>query len=121
MAATPERAQPPSSIRVGPFDYRVHVGGPEWDLAAAREGEDLRGETDHRALRIVVCPGMHPARTRNTVMHEALHAAFAVSGQPLDDMKDLDPEENAVRVLTAPLLGVLRDNPGLVAYLTEEG
>lgn len=55
---------------------------------------------------------------RDTLMHEAMHAIFNMTG--LDSIfSDVDAEDYVSR-LTPAILTLLRDNPGLVEYLTEK-
>lgn len=106
----------PKSIRVGPLTYTVEVmpkglKGGEW------------GMTHHTKLRIRL-DGRHPqANLRATLLHEVLHAARYVTGAHLEEFakhysKRYDLEERVITTLEHPLLGILRDNPDLVAFLT---
>lgn len=52
---------------------------------------------------------------RDTVLHEVCHAIIDLQ----DLITDEDDKERITAALVPVLLGVLRDNPGLVAYLQE--
>lgn len=109
----------PKRVKVGPFRYSVAVGGVEWDQARlASNDPDLVGHADHATLTIAMRPGLVPGAEREVLLHEILHACSNAAGQPLECMSHEEAEENAVRVLAPPLLGVLRDNPAVIAYLT---
>lgn len=107
----------PASVKVGPFDYSVVVGGKAWDEARLKENDaDLIGHHSPSTLTISMQPGLVAGAQREVMLHEVMHACFNAVGQPLKD----DDEEDAVRALACGLLAVLRDNPPLVAYLLDE-
>jgi Zn-dependent peptidase ImmA (M78 family) len=58
---------------------------------------------------IQIKSGMSKSAEQNTVLHEVMHAIL--------QEYELDSEE-LVRVVTPALLGLLKDNPALVDYLT---
>ena len=128
---TPKRILPPATVAVGPFSYDLGIDPVKVSNKAVELGFDLLGYTDNTAQDISVAPGMGPLLERETVLHEVLHAVFAVTGsreliihdgQEEHPKKD-DPyglEERVIRALCTTLFGVLRDNPDLVAYLTSE-
>ena len=108
----------PRSLRIGAFTYEVvwpkHVldvnqyGQPDATL------ETLSARADHFELRIsVATAGARPVQ-RKSLLHEVIHACNWISGHD-----DTSSEEQFVRALAFPLLDVLRDNPELVAFLTE--
>lgn len=101
----------PTRVQIGPHAYAITLDD---ELA----GDDF-GRTDVKRLRIHVGTGQAPSQERDTVLHEVLHAALSTSGASND--LEYDDEERLVSTLTATLLGVLRINPGLVAYLTADG
>lgn len=65
-----------------------------------------------------------PHRERTTMLHEVLHAVIRMTGQldrfVKDGTDDSHPDERTVGPMAYALLAVLRDNPHLVAYLTED-
>lgn len=69
------------------------------------------GRTMPEQQRLVVKEGMAAHQERDTLLHEVLHVIGEITGAGL--------KERHVGVLAPVLLDVLRQNPALVAYLTE--
>jgi hypothetical protein len=67
-------------------------------------------------MSIAVDPGKHEDYARATLLHEILHACIRSSDPTLDD----EHEETVVAAITGPLLSMLRDNPDVLDYLTED-
>jgi len=67
-------------------------------------------------MSIAVDPGKHEDYARATLLHEILHACIRSSDPTLDD----EHEETVVAAMTGPLLSMLRDNPDVLDYLTED-
>jgi hypothetical protein len=63
----------------------------------------------------VIEPGQEDGQKRDSLMHEALHALFAMLGL---DQEWGTKTEGYVTRLSPALLALLRDNPDLVGYLT---
>lgn len=101
----------PTSVQVGPLTYRIKP----WKNRPA-DNAQAWGMCDKKRTVILLHKGLSRQRKREVLLHEVMHACFDSSGLT---MKDNCPEEMVVNDLTFPLLGVLRDNPDLVAYLTE--
>lgn len=116
----------PKTIKAGPVTYAVTSNAADWvDVIVNKdEPRGMVGITDHQNARISIKPFVARDVERVTVMHEALHAMLGSAiGQPrLDKLgEDADAaEECLVSMLEAPLLALLRDNPDLVAYLTNK-
>jgi hypothetical protein len=105
----------PRRVKIGPHQYtiRSHKGPiPDPDDP---KGGDLVGYCDAEAGEILLSTGMSPSQTRDTLLHEILHAAFSLIGANLAH----NTEERIVRSLAPAMLALLRENPALVAYLTE--
>ena len=94
----------PRKIVTGPFTWELRWERPE--------RPDLAGETDAVNLRIKVMPGVAEDFARETLVHEVLHACFAVSGLDMGD-----DEEQIVSRLSPYLFDALRRSPGLADYL----
>lgn len=109
---------PPRAVRVGAYTYRVVVGGREFTRQETEELPDgtgfMYGRCDNPGGVIVLRDGMAHDVTADTLLHELLHACYFTVGQPLKT----ETEERAIAFVSATLLQVLRDNPGLVEYLT---
>lgn len=93
----------PSAVRVIGKTYGIaYVNG---DPLA--EGEF--GECDFDNQRISVSSTLHLEQEQDTVLHELLHAMGHETGVNL--------RESQVRPLATALLGVIKENPGLMTYL----
>ena len=109
-AAHPRR---PRRLRVGWTHW-----GVEWvdDADWPEEHDDASGlcMTRARDLRVRLQDGTHEDELREALLHELLHACVQTGGAE----EPVTSEEAAVRAAAGPLLGALRDNPRLVAWLT---
>jgi hypothetical protein len=99
----------PTSIRVGYRDYRVEM----WSAITATSSERY-AECDRVALVIRVREDLPEQFKAECVLHETLHAAYDMAG-----LESGDPEERTVSLLSNQLAAIWRDNPDLVAYLSE--
>lgn len=87
----------PKQVQVGPFLWKVDSGAKA-TLELAKSAD--YGETDLDTLTIRVRSDVHPDVARETLLHELIHAAFAVSA--LSDWPS-EQQEQVCRAL-APLL-----------------
>jgi hypothetical protein len=110
--------KPPRAIRVGPLVYTVSEDRTQLLEAVRAEQSGLLGITDHSAATITLDKRQAPCMKRDTLLHEVLHCLTQTTGIA-DELGD--NEEGVVRRLAPALLGVLRDNAKLVAYLTDKG
>lgn len=95
--------------------YAVSYDAAE-HLAREDEMSDrLYGMSDPSRALIAIRPGMAEGWTKQTLIHEILHQVFRQSG--IGGLT-ADDEESIIRHLEGGLIGVLRDNPELVAYLS---
>lgn len=101
----------PASIKVGPFVYAVK----RWKRLPA-ENAEAWGMCDRASTVILLAETTSHQKQREVLLHEVLHAIYGVTGL---HHKDGAPEELVVTDLSPTLLSVLRDNPDLVAYLTQ--
>lgn len=100
----------PQRIKVGPLTYRVKL----WKKRPADNARNW-GLCDRESCTILIHERLSRPRFREVLLHEVMHACYDTSGLTL---KDDCPEEMVVNDLSFALLGVLRDNPDLVAFLT---
>lgn len=107
----------PTSVRVGPFTYRVTSDRAEMNQRCRDETADLLGHCDRRAGVISIEPNQSPDQKRDSLLHESLHGITDLIGLAAD-MSDAE-EEQLVRRLSPAILAFLRDNPKVVAFLTE--
>ena len=98
----------PSSLRVGPFDFRIDKLSPERAM-----GKDCFGEFSscegHLALQLDMPSAVKAAET---LMHEAGHAIYSTFALAEDDK-----EERIVAAFATGWTQVIRDNPWLTEWL----
>lgn len=92
----------PTTIRIGFHDFEVV------DLDAPKT---VLGDFEFNVGRIRLDIDRPDALIAQTLLHEVLHGAWYMAQLP-DKI-----EEHAVSALSIVLAQVIRDNPGLVAYL----
>lgn len=116
----PNAARLPKHVFVGSRRYRLAHDLVALNVEAVRIGakDGLYGYADNVAMTIYLDPQSGPARSRDTVVHELLHALMDFSG--LDKTLGPDDEEEVALRLAPVLLDLLRANRKLVAYLTAE-
>lgn len=108
---------PPTTVTVGPHEYRVGRDDHSTQVCSAGDSTCV-GHTSHADLAIDLRTGLAPSFERETLLHETIHAAWYVAGLQASDVAP--HEEHVVSTLAPALLQVLRDNPGLLAYLTAD-
>lgn len=120
-----KRGRIPRKVKIGVHTWRVKTGKRQALKFKLETDESTVGYCERRTLRIGLDTSVPKQIVRESMMHEVLHAVFACCGMPLDDpMPTFDddkmqPEEFVVKLMSPVLLGVLRDNPELVAFLLE--
>lgn len=93
----------PKKLKIGYQTYKVE----SWDRATAATAGRL-GECDKLNAIIRVDDTFGPIETRNTFIHELLHACYTAGGLEVGDS-----EERIVTVLANQLCQVIQDNPEL--------
>lgn len=102
----------PALIRVGPFRYKARR------VKESDAYEESAGVCFTKQHRIEVTLGQSPLLTKERLLHEVLHALWDITFP--DPVPSWDAyEERFVKHMAPVLLGLLRDNPTLVRYLTE--
>jgi hypothetical protein len=101
-------AKRPKSVKVGPFTYLFHYTK---EIVKNAKGDDLWGQCDNEAMVIRVCPGQSNGREACTVMHESLHAMFAMACPHMEE------EERIVTQLAPVLMKFIKDNPKFMEYI----
>jgi hypothetical protein len=107
----------PTELKAGALTYRISDNRDEMLAACRNELADLLGHTDRRRCVILIEPDQADCQKRDTLLHETLHIVADLAG--LADEWGAKKEETTVSRLSPVLLQVLRDNPKLLAYLTE--
>ena|SRR3990167_1553124 len=105
----------PSIVKVGPYRYRVRT---DKDAVAEARGDSYQGFHSAPRLMLAIDPDYPRDKVAETLVHEALHAVWMVVNLPREKLEGVTAE-TVVGALAPTLLGVLRDNPALVSYLTE--
>lgn len=105
--------KPPRKIRVGCHRYDVIVDA----VGLVGEHAELRGSTVSDSLTIALDGRLPRSVQQETLLHEVLHAAWDTTGASAGPAKD--HEELVVSALAPALLGALRRNPRLVAFLLD--
>ena len=100
----------PAAVKVGPIDYAIEVLGP----LDARE-QQVYGKVIHEQQRIQIDLQHGPQRAGLALLHELLHACFAVHGVDLGKAE----EEAVVHALTTMLGGAMRDTPEAFDWILE--
>lgn len=99
----------PESIKIGPVCFAVT------DDRAYCDDHNAWGKIKYAPQKIWLDPEQAEDFYAVTLFHEVLHGVFYIAGYVGNDNN-----EEMVTRLSAPLLGVLRDNPELVAFLTQK-
>jgi hypothetical protein len=109
-----DRAAMPTSLRIGHARYAVKV-----DNDRCADG-GLFGESHSARLEIRMDVSYPHTVVADTLLHEVMHQCLAVAGASrLDEhlKEGENVEERLILAMSGPLLGALRDNPQLVAFL----
>lgn len=114
----------PVKVRISNYIYEI-----EWHEGRLDDenGHSSFGTHDPVQLKISIRADAADSVQRQTMLHELLHACWYVSpGHAIAETfsneglrKDADIEEIFVQCVEAPLLGVLTNNPRLLAWLTD--
>lgn len=99
----------PEKLKLGNHDYTIEWGYIPFDC------EFLYGRTNPRLTLMEINDGVAKSQQRDTLLHEILHAVITETHLTFDG----NAEEEIIRVVTPLLLGVLRENPGVVKWLSE--
>ncbi len=109
----------PTHVRVGPYLYTVHSDAARMSDLRNDSSEGNRvGQIYYQKLAIDIDPTLAHDRKVSALLHEVLHASWHFANFDPDNEGKIS-EEQVVSGLERILLAVLRDNPDLVAYLTD--
>jgi len=106
-----ERPSYPRTIRVGPFDWAIKP----WDPRAAGNTAAY-GMCDTGTLTILIQEGLTLQWEQHVLIHELFHAMHS-TGAVRELAFDSNLEEGTVAIFAFQMLGLMRDNPDLMAYL----
>ena len=90
----------------------IKILGKTWKVISAPSLRGSYGKTRFRECDMEIAEDQCLQQKQDTLLHEVLHACFNDLG--------LEPKEDTVCALGATLLAVLRENPQLIEYLTQE-
>lgn len=110
----------PDHITVRPHRYSLRADENALNAVRLEKRQAvITGCLDPQTGAIVLSEKVGLSYQRDTVLHEVLHAVSEHSGlrYALQDRTTPMPEEELMQHLDTGLLGVLRDNPALVAWL----
>lgn len=100
----------PKKVKVGPFWFDIIYA----DLASINRSDSV-GYTLFEKKEIYIDKNYHEDLQAETLMHELLHVIHIVAG-----IKREDDEEQVVRMASPLMYGILKENPSLVKFLTDE-
>lgn len=95
----------------GKLPQSIRILGKRWEfkLKAPKKGDF--GECQFMQGRFLINPNQSLDHMRDTAFHEPLHA--------ISEELQLNLKETQVRLLATAVLGMIRDNPGYVRFLTD--
>jgi hypothetical protein len=108
----PKVQRPPASVKVASFIYNIEIANMD---PPEGKGYYLFGATTHNIGLIQLNRRNNDMRNRVTLLHEVMHVCTMVNGNYAGQLID---EESVARNYAPCMLGILRDNPELVIYLT---
>jgi hypothetical protein len=96
----------------------LRIGGREWRFRWRRPSAmgDCCGLTHYDKGLLDVAACQTPFDSRDTALHEAMHAILAQQGRTTFGNEE---EELYVRALSTGLMGVLQDNPEFARWLIQ--
>jgi hypothetical protein len=118
----------PTQVCIGHLTYELAMDQAAAEKQSVRDSSSLAGFSSMSTQRLVLAQTnrhgepLAPGYVRDTLLHEVLHLCLRSSGcDPDGDARAgvSDIEERAVVAISGPLLGALRGNPELLAYLIE--
>jgi hypothetical protein len=118
-AAKKVPAKVPSAVTVGSQVYRIVERTPGEDGGLS----DSHAYTLNASNMICLSVELPPARKRSFLMHELLHAMIFTFSQSERNDKSENHDEwehYFIGLVQEPLVMLLRDNPDLLEYLTND-
>lgn len=98
--------QMPQTVKIGPHVYSI--------VRKSKSELSDHGECDYNTLQISIRKRLRLSKTQEVLLHELLHGC----GYPNLTAGTFE-EEKFVDGISPNLLQVLKDNPDLLAYLTQ--
>jgi hypothetical protein len=91
---------------------RIRVLGKAFKVTNGPLEDNLNGECDTDKQTLAVRDGQPLESEQDTLLHEVIHA--------IDEAMGLKMKEAQVKGCATGLLAVMKDNPGLMAYLRKK-
>lgn len=113
----------PESVTIGPHVFALTVSSAAVDAECVKSQRRLFAYTDLGAMKVYLSapPNLVGSMLRETVLHECLHVMLDGNGMAYGLRNETHYNEEALaQHLDTPLLGLLRANPALVAWLVAE-
>lgn len=110
----------PKSVKIGAQTFDIFERTKKQDTFLA---EGNYGYTRDEANIIVVDSELHITKKKVTLLHEILHAArmvYELPVRPKDKASFDDWEHYFIGIYETSLLMIMKDNPGLLKWLTKE-
>jgi hypothetical protein len=101
----------PTVVKIGGHEYRI-IRKTKAEMK--RDHEGALGICDFDGLCIYICKGMRKTKAQEVLLHEIAHACTYPSL-----VAKRHSDEEFVDGVADKLAAMLRDNPDVVAYLTE--
>lgn len=102
----PETSNPPASVSIIGKEYKIQLVERN-DFVTLKEGEDGECDRDDQIIKVRI--GKSIDYTKDTVIHECIHA--------LEDSFKLKLSERQVETLATGLVALFNDNPELTKFL----
>lgn len=89
----------------------LSIIGREVPVKVVEELPNQLGEFSYEEYVIKIKSGQHPLAEADTLLHECFHA--------IDDCFQLNMSERQVYCMAVGIVALLKDNKGMLSYLTE--
>lgn len=99
---------------------RVRINGEEFAIRYRKflAKEKAVGLCRYQESRLEIATGQTEFNTRDTVLHEIIHAILVKQGHTGSCFED-ETEERYVNAIASGVIGVLQDNPEFAQWLVE--
>ncbi len=104
------KRMPPDTIIIGPF---------HWNVRYLKSMPMRYGMEVPESLQLQIDPGLPPDQTKETLVHEILHACIFV-GNRGSKPSMIETDDEYIEASAPTFMQVLRDNPELVKWLQEK-
>jgi hypothetical protein len=106
--------QPPRQVEVGYLEVQVETEPDALARSVYNTGSSVFGTYDERTGTVVLDTTVPLRVQQESLVHELLHAVVKQTGLQWEE----DKEEAVVRTLSPFILMLIRNNPGLIKWLS---